>query len=217
MSFVFKGTHVMTDNPEISTVDSAPLDKPVETVAAVENLQYDFDNYLTGELESINRERNSGFIYVKLPDGTEEQFYVTERVLRKANYYLDTKPGTQMRVKLTRDDRKNGAVGIGAIERNPKIPPRPDARTLPWLSAKVTKPRDPTKDFMFLTVTESCELFNAPVDVYVPMRLLRNSGYEEGLPVDKEIGIRVIIGERGLVVVAVRYPEGFNSPGRPLD
>lgn len=209
-------------HPPMVSAENTPTETTVhsdatEAATPVETLQYDFDNFLNGELESTNSERNSAFVYVTLPDGTEEQFYVTERILRKANYYMNTPPGTKMRVKLVRDARRNGQISIGSIERNTKTPPRPDARTLPWLAAKVTRPRDPAKDYMFLTVTDSCELFNAPVDVYVPIRLLRNSGYENGLPMDKEIGVRLICGERGLVVVAVRYPEGFNSPGRPLD
>jgi hypothetical protein len=202
------------ENP-VQAIDTT-ADHP-ETPVKVEALEYDFENFLDGELESINRERNSAFVFVKLPDGTEEQFYVTERVLRKGNYYLNTKPGTKMRVKLVRDARRNGQVSIGLIERNPYVPPRPDARSLPWLSAKVTKERDPKLDFMFVTITDSCELFNAPVDVYVPMRLLRNSGYENGLQLNQEVGVRIICGERGLIVIAIRYPEDFKHPGRPLD
>lgn len=186
-------------------------DEPTTT-----NLEIDYNKWYDAELDGYVENVAKAWVFVTLPDETEERFRISERLLHRAGYFNTTPKGTKLSIKLGKFEH---GLQVVMVKQAPPsgIPPRPDARNLPWRNAKYLRPTKPELDHIFLTVTDPNEFFRVPTEVYVSKRLLERAGYPNGLAQDQEITVRMIQGERGLMIVQVKYAADAKSPSHQID
>jgi hypothetical protein len=196
----------MTNRDETVMVEEA---ENSEIPSVVRESPYDFKKMYDGEVGRFDSERARVQIHVPLVDGTEESFYIPEKVLAKAGWYPGMlTPGTKIGVYLGLNS--GGRAMIARVKQN-KLPERPNANTLPWFRGKF-KFNNPAFDYAFITVTEVPNPWmSQSSDTHVTRRTLRLYGFENFVQ-DDPVDVRIIPTGLGLSVIQLRKPVAEDIP-----